>query len=380
MKIDHISLWDMRIPFTMNVVHGTAKRSFSDSLVFMVKSRNACGYGEIIIRDYVSGKIGSGEDRLAQVCQRIANLIDPIRGFEIGWPEVQTFLETVACEKKELPLICGIETALCDLICREQNLDVYQLLKMEPESSQVRYGGILPIMSLDICQTILQQSLQLKLKTIRVKLGADLQYNEQILHLCRKILGNEYLLRADANCSWTRDTIEQQLNICEKYKVKIIEQPLWPGEDANTILIDFNKNKGFSFMADESIVTAQDLNTISSSKQYQLLNLRLSKNGGLSRLLKLAKTASTKGIDYQIGCHVGETGILSAVGRVAASLLPDAVCVDGSYDEYLLQDNITTENFSFGHGGLAPIKRGNGLGYSVDDEKLVYLSKQRMEC
>ena len=67
-----------------------------------------------------------------------------------------------------------------------------------------------------------------------------------------------------------------------------------------------------------------------------MINLRLSKNGGLLKVLKMAEIAEKRGLQYQIGCHVGETGILSALGRVAASILPKAVYVDGSYDSYLL--------------------------------------------
>jgi muconate cycloisomerase len=109
-----------------------------------------------------------------------------------------------------------------------------------------------------------------------------------------------------------------------------------------------------------------------------MLNLRLSKNGGLSRVLSLGRDATANGLSYQLGCMVGETGVLSALGRVAAAMLPAAVYVEGSYDDFLLSENVTTRSFGFGPGGNAPVIRGQGVGFEVDGEKLVQLSVDRL--
>jgi hypothetical protein len=67
---------------------------------------------------------------------------------------------------------------------------------------------------------------------------------------------------------------------------------------------------------------------------------------------------------------VGETGILSALGRLTASLLPHAVYLEGGYDDVLLAGNVTTQSFGFGLGGKAEIVRGRGVGFEVDERKL----------
>jgi hypothetical protein len=77
---------------------------------------------------------------------------------------------------------------------------------------------------------------------------------------------------------------------------------------------------------------------------------------------------------FQIGCQLGESGLLSAAGRVLALLCEDADYYDGSYDAFLLQDNITTKDVSFGKGGEAGPLNGPGLGVEVDKEKLGRLS------
>jgi hypothetical protein len=75
---------------------------------------------------------------------------------------------------------------------------------------------------------------------------------------------------------------------------------------------------------------------------------------------------------------VGETGILSCMGRLAASLLPRPLYIEGSYDELLLEQNIVTPSFGFGQGGNAPICRGPGMGYRVQRELLSRFSLARL--
>jgi L-Ala-D/L-Glu epimerase len=101
-----------------------------------------------------------------------------------------------------------------------------------------------------------------------------------------------------------------------------------------------------------------------------MLNLRLAKNGGLLRVLELSKRADHFGLRYQLGCHVGETGILSMAGRAAAALMGNPEYVDGSFDGFLLADNITTGDYTFGLRGRAPVLRHNNVGYDVEVGKL----------
>jgi len=76
--------------------------------------------------------------------------------------------------------------------------------------------------------------------------------------------------------------------------------------------------RGFEFIADEGALTGSDVESLVAAGGYGVLNLRLSKNGGLSRVLSLAASAQSAGLKYQLGCMVGETGI----SRPLAGLQP----------------------------------------------------------
>jgi muconate cycloisomerase len=79
------------------------------------------------------------------------------------------------------------------------------------------------------------------------------------------------------------------------------------------------------------------------------------------------------GLSFQIGCTLGESGILSAAGRTLCLLCGDAVNYDGSYDQFLLKENTTVENVSFGPGGEAGPLDGPGLGVKVSGQNLLRL-------
>ena len=107
-----------------------------------------------------------------------------------------------------------------------------------------------------------------------------------------------------------------------------------------------------------------------------MLNVRLSKCGGFRNSFKIIDFARQQGIQFQIGCHLGESGILSAAGRILCLLCRDALYCDGSYDEFLLKENITDENISFGPGGKATMLNGSGLGVEVNRQSLTRLSEK----
>ncbi|HMF51233.1 MAG TPA: enolase C-terminal domain-like protein, partial [Candidatus Saccharimonadales bacterium] len=90
-------------------------------------------------------------------------------------------------------------------------------------------------------------------------------------------------------------------------------------------------------------------------------NIRLSKNAGISGSLAIALAAQAAGIKVQVGAQVGETGILSAAGRIFAAHLPALAYAEGSFGTWLLTEDVTFESVAFGHGGRAPLLKTPAL-------------------
>jgi muconate cycloisomerase len=130
------------------------------------------------------------------------------------------------------------------------------------------------------------------------------------------------------------------------------------------------KAYGVALMADESACSFEDVEQVAKEGYYNMINVRLSKCGGFRKSFRIIDYLRDNGIPFQIGCHLGESGLLSAAGRVLSLLCGDAAYYDGSYDEFLLKENITTEDVTFGLGGLAGPLNGPGLGVIVNRNSL----------
>ncbi|NIA08240.1 MAG: hypothetical protein GWP10_00310 [Nitrospiraceae bacterium] len=373
-RIEEIEIYALKIPFNMEFTHAMASRAFSDSLILKVKGRGEKGFGEAIIRGYVTGKIGDSADVLKNARDIVVEILEPLIGRDISLEEGREHLESLRPEIQELPLLCAVEAAMLDIFCDNSGKDIYQLLGKRPIRESIQYGGVLPIVPLAAARYILDMYREVNIPSLRIKVGTDLDYNREIFRLSRDRLGENFDLRVDANASWSLDTALENLRLCRKYGISLIEEPFGRGREEIFLISDYPESHGFQFMADESALTITDVEAIAENRGFHMLNLRLSKNGGLFKILKMADIAEMAGLRYQLGCHVGETGILSALERVAASILPGPVYVDGSYDRYLLSENITSEDLSFGYNGMAEIIRGQGLGFTVDEGRLKRLS------
>lgn len=378
--LDKAELYALKIPFKMDFTHAMASRFFSDSLILKIEGQGKRGFGEAIIRDYVSGEIWENAYVLKNAREIIARIFGPIMETDVSWKEVKEYFNSLSLESHELPLLCAAETALLDIFCRTSGKDIYDFLKKRPAKQSIQYGGILPILPFSVAEYFLDMYERASIRNIRIKVGTDLDYNEEIFKLSREKLGRDFDLRVDANASWSLDIALACLKLCRKYGIFLVEEPFGRHREEIFYFLKDPESRDFKFVADESALTVDDIESMVERRSYHMINLRLSKNGGLLKILKLAEIAEQGGLQYQVGCHVGETGILSAVGRVAASILPKAMYLDGSYDSYLLSQNITSEDFSFGFGGLAEIIRGQGLGFIVDENKLEMLSIRKTQC
>jgi len=174
----------------------------------------------------------------------------------------------------------------------------------------------------------------------------------------------------DINCSWDRKLAFVHIPLIKNYKIKVVEQPMMPNEPDLADFAGIMQKEGVILMADESACSLGDMEKIAEEGYYQMINVRLSKCGGFRNSLKIVDYLRMNRILFQVGCQLGESGILSAAGRVLGLLCKDAVYYDGSYDQYMLKENITVENVSFGLGGKAGPLKGPGLGVQVSGQSL----------
>jgi muconate cycloisomerase len=212
------------------------------------------------------------------------------------------------------------------------------------------------------------------LRHLRVKMGSDFEQNKGALETVREIFGSDCQLRIDPNGVWDFDLAMRHLPLLIRFGVKIIEEPMERMARGFSEFAEAVQAQGLTLMACESAPTLHEVKTILQEGCYRMFNVKLCRSGGFRRTLQIIDHLRGEKVPFQIGCTLGEAGLLSAAGRALGLACSDSVTYDGSYDRFVLKENIIEEDVTFGPGGRAGPLRGYGLGVTVKSDKLALLS------
>jgi muconate cycloisomerase len=244
------------------------------------------------------------------------------------------------------------------------------------ESSAVRYSAAIDSGSRGLVRKSLIRRAY-GFRQCKVKVGAAGDDDARRLQTIRHYVGRRMDLRLDANEAWSASVVRAKIEPLLKYDISCVEQPL-PHEEVGQ-LAELRKHIAVPIMLDESLTGLIDAQTAIEDRTCDVFNIRLSKCGGFLNSLRLAATATAAGLGFQLGCHPGESGILSAAGRHWACSVKGIRYLEGSYDRHLLRKLLTNEDITFGYGGVAPALRRPGLGATVNQTVLEEMTLARQE-
>lgn len=188
----------------------------------------------------------------------------------------------------------------------------------------------------------------------------------------RRWLDHHTDIRLDANEAWNAAEVIQRTEPLLEYGISSVEQPV-PHEEVS-VLSELRRQLPVRVMLGESLTSPTDAKRAIDSDTCDLFNIRLSKCGGFLGSLRLAARPHSAGLGYQLGCHPGESGILSAAGRHFATSVADIAHLEGSYDRHILQEQLTHEDVTFGYGGRATALMPPRLGVTVNPHSLQRLT------
>lgn len=384
MKLREIEVFHIELPLKRKIKHASRERTTSDSLVVAAKLDNgAVGYGEGVPRSYVTGEtIESSFDMLMNF--DAAKAVGEVDSFERAGERIAAFsLPEIENDPRGMfgnAARSALELALWDAFGKAYGKSLSDGIAMlEPlggrSVDRVRYSGAITAESRR-GETISAWKMRLYgFQHVKVKVGIAGQDDPERLARFRRILGRRKDLRLDANEAWPAHQIKDRVRALAPFRPSLIEQPSSHAEVG--ALGELRPELGVPVMLDESLCGYPDALASIRGKTADYFNLRLSKCGGVAPTLKIAELAADHGIRLQLGCHPGETGLLSAAGRhMAACLGKTFDYVEGSYDRHILETNITTPDITFGYGGRARAIAGPGLGVSVNADALRSLTAQ----
>jgi len=373
MKLKQATVFRIKIPLRQKFKHANAERAVAENILVRFETENNCtGWGETIARKYVTGE--TTEETFEFYKKFIPRLI----GLDFKSPEnIRSALSVAELEGKNCAR-CAIETALFDILAKQSGLPLFKYLADNLDSVRIvsrgpfYYGGAIGLAN--GLQTALS-ALKMRLfgfSKVKLKLEKNLAGDIMRLRVSRLILSKKTDLRIDANEAWDIQYAKLISPYLSKYNVSAVEQPFL--KDRPELNKTFKDISPVKIILDESLCTVKDALNFAGNKYCDIFCVKIPKFGGILNVLEIFNICAAKGIPVQLSCQVGETAVLSAVGRHMAPLCPTLMYLEGSFDRFLLEQNVCSEDITFGFAGKAGLIEKPGIGIEVDERKVENLA------
>jgi L-alanine-DL-glutamate epimerase-like enolase superfamily enzyme len=128
---------------------------------------------------------------------------------------------------------------------------------------------------------------------------------------------------------------------------------------------------GRPIIVDETACRVDDLDALGGDPAQWIVNVRVSKTGGLLRSLEMVDAARARGLRVVVGAHVGETSVLTRAALMVVQAARGVLFAqEGAFGTHLLQHDVTQPPLMFGAGGVLDadalrLARGAGLGLAI---------------
>jgi L-alanine-DL-glutamate epimerase-like enolase superfamily enzyme len=147
-------------------------------------------------------------------------------------------------------------------------------------------------------------------RIIKIKLGKNVADDIERVKQIRAAVGDEMVLRLDANQGWSFDDALFALGALESQHIEFCEQPMRTWFDDR--LPELALNSPIKIMADESCYNHHDARKLINSQSCEYLNIKFAKSGGILGAQKIHEEAMQHGVDCMIGSMLESRIALSA--------------------------------------------------------------------
>jgi L-alanine-DL-glutamate epimerase-like enolase superfamily enzyme/pimeloyl-ACP methyl ester carboxylesterase len=331
--------------------HAAATRDEGESVWVQARRNGTEGYGEGCPRDYVAG-----DDLESSVRWVKDNFSTGKLDFET-LADLQQWVEDNSAVIDKYPSAwCATEMALLDLFSREQGCTVETLLGLDNSKLCGRYTAVLGDDKKWKFTTLADQYLIRGFSDFKIKLNGNLERDREKLHVLEDLRmqhhADEIRIRFDANNLW-KNRCEEAIAYLTALggRVFAVEEPVGSRnmEDMNRMSLAL----GLPIILDESLCTPDDLSPYHGAPGRFIANIKISRVGGLIRALGLIDHLKKLGWPIIIGCHAGETSLLTRAALVASSAAGDGlIAQEGAFGDYLVEREPVEPVLKFGRHGL----------------------------
>lgn len=365
-SLQHLSL---QIPFKTAFKHASAERSATQTLIVKaVSGEGIVGHGEGCPREYVTGE--TMDSAHAFVAAHRQALLEQVRDLASLAAWAERHREVIDANPSAWT---AIELAVLDLIGKTGGQPIEALLGLGRLAGRFGYSAVLGDAAPAQFEAQLAHYLKAGFSDFKIKLSGDLERDLLKVQALARANISAANVRADANNLWENAASAIDHLGALAYPFSALEEPLRPGDWQG--MLDVAASTGASIILDESLLRGEQLEQLRPTAGRWIVNLRVSKMGGLLRSLEMVRKARALGIRINVGAHVGETSILTRAALVVAHGARDIlVAQEGAFGTHLLAHDVTDAPIMFGAGGILTaddaIADAGGLGIEMSEAVL----------
>ena len=353
---------NLRIPFRQSFHHAAAQRRCTETVWVEIEAPDGTtGFGEGCPRHYVTGE--TVDSALAFIRK-----VGPEAGALATVEQLRTWVNGHAAEIDRHPAAwCAVELALLDVLAHDAKQPVEVLLGLPALAHSFGYSAVLGSEPPEIFVQQARRYAQLGFSDFKLKLSGDADDFAR-LDALRASGATVNSLRFDANNLWRapEEAIRHLARVQESFFA--IEEPLPAGryEELRKIADATRAN----IILDESLLRHEQLAALRADPERWIVNLRISKLGGLLRSLAVAKSAHALGLRLIVGCQVGETSLLTRAALTLAQAAQEwnLLAQEGAFGTHILAEDVVARPLQFGAGGkldLAPFGFHTATGWGL---------------
>lgn len=171
---------------------------------------------------------------------------------------------------------------------------------------------------IDSPENMAKKAIQFKadgVRMIKIKLGRTAAEDVQRVRNIRTAVGEEMILRIDANQGWDFDTAREALRQMGPLNVQFCEQPMRTYNDFR--LPELRKNVPIKLMADESVFDHHDALRLFTADACDYVNIKFSKSGGILEATRINSVCEQHNIPCMMGGMLESRVALTAFAHFA---------------------------------------------------------------
>ena len=257
-------------------------------------------------------------------------------------------------------------------MAKENKQSLEKILGLPQLNGNFRYTAVLGDATWDKFVLQVKQYLAMGFHEFKLKISGNLSDDLKKITLLQELGKGNLKLRVDANNIWQDSGTA--IDYFKQFGIRLlgIEEPLAAMQFEQ--LSKVAEGTQTKIILDESFLNKSHFESIQKIAPSFIINIRISKMGGLLRSLEIARMAGELALPIIVGAQVGETSILTrAALTVANTNKRNLLAQEGAFGTLLLKYDIVNPPLVFQKRGrlnpkalLKPDEYGMQLSYQFD--------------